>query len=158
MQDTLERAWSKLHLWQRGSDMRAWMFSIMHNTFINHIRRKQLVTASMDDEALNVSASATHDNYYELLGGRLLPGNQRPAAQFMHQDARGLRLTLYLSNKPADKGEAAFHYAQEGKVSVFYWIDNDMSYALSGEMGKADLLRIANAVYQGLNSWRLQII
>lgn len=89
---------------------------------------------------------------YELIGGRLLPGNQGPAAQFMYQDARGLRLTLYLSNKPADKGEAAFRYAQEGKVSVFYWIDNDMSYALSGEMGKADLLRIANAVYQGLNS------
>ena len=88
---------------------------------------------------------------YELMGGRLLPGNQGPAAQFMYQDARGMRLTLYLSNKPADKGEAAFRYAQEGKVGVFYWIDNDMSYALSGEMEKADLLRIANAVYQGLN-------
>jgi len=88
---------------------------------------------------------------YELMGGRLLPGNQGPAAQFMYQDARGLRLTLYLSNQPADKGEAAFRYAQEGKVSVFYWIDSNMSYALSGEIGKADLLRIANAVYQGLN-------
>ena len=88
---------------------------------------------------------------YELIGGRLLPGNQGPAAQFMYQDARGLRLTLYLSNKPADKGEAAFRYAQEGKVGVFYWIDGDKSYALSGEMEKADLLRVANAVYQGLN-------
>jgi anti-sigma factor RsiW len=89
---------------------------------------------------------------YELMGGRLLPGNQGPAAQFMYQDARGARLTLYLSHKPADKGEAAFRYAQEGKIGVFYWIDNDMSYALSGEMEKADLLRIANAVYQALNS------
>lgn len=88
---------------------------------------------------------------YELMGGRLLPGNQGPAAQFMYQDARGMRLTLYLSNKPADKGEAAFRYAQEGKVSVFYWIDGDMSYALSGEIEKADLLRVANAVYQELN-------
>ena len=88
---------------------------------------------------------------YELLGGRLLPGNQGPAAQFMYQDARGLRLTLYLSNKPADKGEAAFRYAQEGKIGVFYWIDEGMSYALSGEIDKADLLRVANAVYQELN-------
>ena len=88
---------------------------------------------------------------YELMGGRLLPGNQGPAAQFMYQDARGLRLTLYLSNKPAEKGEAAFRYAQEGKVGVFYWIDEGMSYALSGEMEKADLLRVANAVYQNLN-------
>jgi len=91
------------------------------------------------------------DAGYELMGGRLLPGNQGPAAQFMYQDARGMRLTLYLSNKPADKGEAAFRYAQEGKVSVFYWIDGNMSYALSGEIEKADLLRVANAVYQELN-------
>lgn len=88
---------------------------------------------------------------YELMGGRLLPGNQGPAAQFMYQDAHGLRLTLYLSNKPADKGEAAFRYAQEGKIGVFYWIDDGMSYALSGEMEKPDLLRIANAVYLELN-------
>lgn len=88
---------------------------------------------------------------YELLGGRLLPGSQGPAAQFMYQDARGLRLTLYLSNKPADKGEAAFRYAQEGKIGVFYWIDEGMSYALSGEIDKADLLRVANAVYQEIN-------
>ncbi len=88
---------------------------------------------------------------YELMGGRLLPGNQGPAAQFMYQDARGVRLTLYLSNQPADKGEAAFRYAQEGKVGVFYWIDEGMSYALSGEMEKADLLRVATAVYQRLN-------
>ena len=58
---------------------------------------------------------------------------------------------MYLSNKPADKGEAAFRYVQEGKVSVFNWIDGDMSYALSGEIEKADLLRVANAVYQELN-------
>jgi RNA polymerase sigma-70 factor, ECF subfamily len=66
VQDTLERAWNKLHLWQRGSDMRAWMFSIMHNTFINHIRKNQLVTTSMDDEALDVSTSATHENLLEM--------------------------------------------------------------------------------------------
>jgi anti-sigma factor RsiW len=99
----------------------------------------------------NVKPPHLGDVGYELMGGRLLPGNQGPAAQFMYQDARGLRLTLYLSSKPADKGEAAFRYAQEGRVSVFYWIDGEMSYALSGEMEKADLLRVANAVYRELN-------
>ena len=88
---------------------------------------------------------------YELMGGRLLPGNLGPVAQFMYQDARGLRLTLYVSNKMADKGEAAFRYMQEGKIGVFYWIDEGMSYALSGELEKADLLKVATAVYQELN-------
>ena len=38
VQDTLERALNKLHLWMPGSDMRAWMFSIMHNVFVNQRR------------------------------------------------------------------------------------------------------------------------
>lgn len=66
VQDTLERAWGKLHLWRRGSDMRAWIFSIMHNTFINHVRKKQLVTVSIDDDALEVPTRATHDDFLEM--------------------------------------------------------------------------------------------
>jgi RNA polymerase sigma-70 factor, ECF subfamily len=38
VQDTLERALNKFHLWRPGSDMRAWMFSIMHNVFVNQRR------------------------------------------------------------------------------------------------------------------------
>ena len=37
VQDTLERAWTKFSLWQRGSDLRAWLFSIMHNVFVNQV-------------------------------------------------------------------------------------------------------------------------
>lgn len=35
VQDTLERAWAKLHLYRRGTDLRAWMFTVMHNVFVN---------------------------------------------------------------------------------------------------------------------------
>ena len=66
VQDTLERAWAKLHMWRRGSDMRAWMFSIMHNTFINNIRKNHLVTVSMDEDALEVPTRATHDDFLEM--------------------------------------------------------------------------------------------
>jgi RNA polymerase sigma-70 factor (ECF subfamily) len=38
VQDTLERAWSKFSMWQRRGDVRAWMFGIMHNLFIDRIR------------------------------------------------------------------------------------------------------------------------
>lgn len=66
VQDTLERAWGKLHLWRRGSDMRAWMFSIMHNTFINHIRKNQIATVSMDDDALEVPTRATQEDFLQM--------------------------------------------------------------------------------------------
>jgi RNA polymerase sigma-70 factor (ECF subfamily) len=40
VQDTLERAWQKLSLWQRRSDVRAWMFGIMHNRFVDVLRAR----------------------------------------------------------------------------------------------------------------------
>ena len=39
VQDTLERACNKWRLWTAGSDLRAWLFSIMHNLFANQMRR-----------------------------------------------------------------------------------------------------------------------
>ena len=39
VQDTLERACSKWRLWTVGSDLRAWLFTLMHNVFINQLRR-----------------------------------------------------------------------------------------------------------------------
>jgi RNA polymerase sigma-70 factor (ECF subfamily) len=41
LQETLARALGKLNFWRRGSDMRAWLFSIMHNQYVNDCRRAQ---------------------------------------------------------------------------------------------------------------------
>jgi len=38
VQDTLERAWRRLAMWRVGSDLRAWLFTIMHNIFVNQIK------------------------------------------------------------------------------------------------------------------------
>ena len=39
VQDCLERAWSRFRLWRRGSNMRAWLFTIMHNIHANALRK-----------------------------------------------------------------------------------------------------------------------
>jgi RNA polymerase sigma-70 factor, ECF subfamily len=39
VQDCLTRALGKLHLWHEGTDLRAWLFTILHNQHVNHIRR-----------------------------------------------------------------------------------------------------------------------
>ncbi|MBI5612560.1 MAG: sigma-70 family RNA polymerase sigma factor [Gammaproteobacteria bacterium] len=41
VQDCLTRACERLHLWQPGSDLRAWLFTIMHNLHANDIRRQR---------------------------------------------------------------------------------------------------------------------
>jgi anti-sigma factor RsiW len=88
---------------------------------------------------------------YALVGGRLLPGERGPVAQFMYQDGKGQRLTLYVRVNPDPNREAAFQFAQERGVGVFYWVDRQLGYALSGEIEKAELLRVATAVHRQLN-------
>jgi len=84
---------------------------------------------------------------YELVGGRLLPGNSGPVAQFMYQDNTGRRLTLYISTEYTTTKETAFRFAREGSVNVFYWIDGQCGYALSGSIEKSELARVSTAVY-----------
>lgn len=50
VQDTVERGWGGLRSWQRGTDMRAWLFSIMHNLRVDQGRRGTLQTEPLDDE------------------------------------------------------------------------------------------------------------
>ena len=87
---------------------------------------------------------------FELLGGRLLPGNDGPVAQFMYQEPTGKRLTLYVTRPHKGDNVTAFRFAQEGPVSVFYWIDRECGYALSGEVDKPTLARVATSVYKQL--------
>ena len=49
VQDTLERAWSKLHLYRRGTDLRAWLFTVMHNVHVNRVRAAR-ATDPLEDE------------------------------------------------------------------------------------------------------------
>jgi RNA polymerase sigma-70 factor (ECF subfamily) len=64
VQDTLERAWRKFHLWQRGSDLRAWLFSVMHNVHMNRIRKDGLAPdlAALEDDALDVPVRAEQED------------------------------------------------------------------------------------------------
>lgn len=49
VQDTLERAWAKLHLYRRGTDLRAWLFTVMHNVHVNKLRSARS-TDPLEDE------------------------------------------------------------------------------------------------------------
>jgi RNA polymerase sigma-70 factor (ECF subfamily) len=60
VQDTLERALSRFHLWREGSDLRAWLFTIMHNVYVNQIRAR----VRQQHEALDEPA-AEAVRYYE---------------------------------------------------------------------------------------------
>lgn len=52
VQETLVRAIEKLHTWQQGTNMRAWLFVIMRNSFISEVRnekRRPMTSILRDD-------------------------------------------------------------------------------------------------------------
>lgn len=81
VQDTMERGWRKLSSWQRGSDMRAWLFGIMHNLHIDQIRRPTVPTDVLDDDTPVPAVKATQADGLEMRdlasALRTLPAEQR---------------------------------------------------------------------------------
>lgn len=81
VQDTLERAWSRLHQWRIGSDLRAWLFGIMHNLRIDQLRRPTLVTHSIDGDDCTLPIRPTQTDALEVSdiesALRHLPNEQR---------------------------------------------------------------------------------
>ncbi len=82
VQDTLERAYTKWHLWREGSNLRAWLFTVMHNVWANQMESGNHVPPMVSiDEALNIADLPRQDG---ALGIRdleaalvTLPGDQR---------------------------------------------------------------------------------
>ncbi len=79
VQDTLERALVKFRLWRRGSDLRAWLFTIMHNVFINQLKARR--EFALDDALEAGLQSAPQSDALELrdldAALRRLPAEQR---------------------------------------------------------------------------------
>ncbi len=79
VQDTLERALAKFHLWRRGSDLRAWLFTIMHNVFVNQLKARREL--GLDEAVQDGLQSAPQSDPLELrdldVALRQLPVEQR---------------------------------------------------------------------------------
>lgn len=88
---------------------------------------------------------------FKLIGGRLVADNGGPAAQFMYEDARKRRLTLYV-RKVRDEKNVAFRVAEARGVGAFYWIEKPYAYALVGKLERQELLKLGRVVFDRLNA------
>jgi anti-sigma factor RsiW len=89
-----------------------------------------------------------HAAGYQLMGGRLLPSEGGPAAQFMYQNGKS-RLTLYEREDTA--GETGFRYSAENGVSEFYWSDQEFGYAVTAKVDRERLMKLAEMIYHQLD-------
>lgn len=130
-----------------------------HVVYTPEVRHPVEVAADQEAHLVNWLSKRLHTDIrapnlselgYHLVGGRLLPSTNRMAAQFMYEDGNASRITLYVRTGTWEKQEAAFRYAYEDGVGVFYWIVGATGYAISGSVDKPELLRIAIAAYREL--------
>ena len=81
VQDTLERAWTRIAQWQSGSNLRAWLFSIMHNLRVDQIRRPDLSARAIEEDDFEVPTRSTQNDRLEVRDLELalskLPEEQR---------------------------------------------------------------------------------
>ena len=65
VQSCLTRAVAKQHLWQPGTDLRAWLFTILHHEHVNDVRRaaREVVTVSVEE----APTLTTQPNAYDVL-------------------------------------------------------------------------------------------
>jgi anti-sigma factor RsiW len=108
---------------------------------------KRLVTWLSKRLGFAVSAPDLNSTGFALVGGRLVAGHMNPTALFMYENGDKQRLSLQVRKQPAEGGEVAFRYAVENGVGVFYWIEDNCSYALSGNLDRAQLLAVGRVVY-----------
>ena len=155
--------------------------AIAHAVYVPEVRRRVEVDGAHEDQLvtwlskrLGAPMKAPHLQSlgYALEGGRLLPGERGPVAQFMYRDEAGHRLTLYVSSEQpvgaavglahADlrghdtpRADTAFRFVSEGQVNVFTWRDGPFHYAITAAAAdRAALTRVSAEVYRQLEEAR----
>lgn len=66
VQETLLRALEKTHLWQAGTNLRAWLFTLLHNNYVNTVRRSARQGHRVDVEFAGLTTPAHQQRALEL--------------------------------------------------------------------------------------------
>ncbi len=160
------RLWGPAHLPAAVPAMAA-SPSFVHEAGLAHAvytpEKRHAVEVAASDEAHLVQwlsrrlgaplkAPSLVDRGWHLLGGRLLPGEAAPRAQFMYENAQGGRMTLFIAAFAPGKApaETSFRSVREGARESFYWVEGSFGYALSAELPPADVQALARDVYAQL--------
>ncbi|MFC7333333.1 hypothetical protein [Rhodocista pekingensis] len=82
---------------------------------------------------------------------RPVPLGDRAGLQFVYREAGGARHVSLIVGPPAEAAEGTFSYMRQGSRTLFTWLDGELGYALVGDLGRGELLRLADAVHAGLS-------
>lgn len=133
VQDCLERAWRRLDLWQPGSDLRAWLFTIMHNLYANQVRRycAEPSFVSIDAAGDVPSGSASAESHAQLrdieAAIAALPDTQREVLLLVGLEAMRYEDVAQILDIPVGTVMSRLHRARE---RLRGWMDGGREYGL----------------------------
>jgi anti-sigma factor RsiW len=155
--------WTGWQLQDAGPDVNAQVArraAAAHATYAAEVRHPVEVGADQEAQlaawlserlGMKVWAPDLQGTGMALVGGRLLPGETRPAALLMYEARDGRRVTIYWSPDTTRKGDSGLGYTREKNLDIFHWVDEECGYAVaSADTGKEALRRIASLVYEQL--------
>jgi len=127
-----------------------------HKLYISEVRHPIEVKAEEDHllpwlsrrVGTTLKAPDLGDFGLKLLGGRLLPGVNGPAALFMYEGANGERYTIYCSRLDAER--TSFRYETEDSFGAVRWVEGRYGWVVSGPQDKDRLKAVASATYDQL--------
>jgi anti-sigma factor RsiW len=86
---------------------------------------------------------------FDLVGGRLLPAGQKTAALLLYEDAKGNRISVYVTAEGEEKAKGIYKL-ETGGASAVYWLDKGWSCAVVGTLPQEQLLDVGRKAYRQL--------
>ncbi|MFZ5620756.1 MAG: sigma-70 family RNA polymerase sigma factor [Pseudomonadota bacterium] len=133
VQDCLERAWRRLHQWRPGSDLRAWLFTIMHNIYANQVRRycaaPVFVPIEMAEHQHDMTTAAESALHLQELDKAIaeLPDGQREVLLLIVLEGMAYEQVAVILDIPIGTVMSRLHRARE---RLRGWLDGDRSCGL----------------------------
>ncbi len=124
---------------------RLYVVEVRHPVEVEGSERAHLQQWLSKRVGYDVKAPELDGTGLKLVGGRLLPGPQAPAAFLMYESASGERFTLFTSR--AATGATQMRYASRNADGALFWADNGVGYVVSGPTDKDRLNQVARLVY-----------
>ncbi|HWK65605.1 MAG TPA: anti-sigma factor [Rhizobiaceae bacterium] len=98
---------------------------------------------------LKVVAPDLSGQGFELLGGRILPGGQAPAALLVYKNQAGNQLSIYMTPQPGDNIRGTYA-AEEGGPNAIYWLDKGFGCAIVSNLSQDQMRDVARSAWRQL--------
>jgi RNA polymerase sigma-70 factor (ECF subfamily) len=140
VQEAVLRALSRRHLWKPGSDMRAWMFTILHNIHVNNQRRRYVRAEGQElpEDHPDLAAPASQEKSLEIRdlarALQLLPEQQRQVVLLVGLEGMDYKNVAAMLEIPVGTVMSRLHRGREALRRLMAYGPKPRSSAQNGKM------------------------